>query len=115
MCTTKANKHTDCGFSIFVECGYDKSKNEQCIYQGDNYTSKFRDIMSNVLLKLTNIKYEEMIPLIIEEFESWKCSNICYMFKEEFNSKKGFKKVKYYCYLTRQYESAAHCTKPNSQ
>ena len=35
--TTKINKHTPSGYSIFTHCSFDKSKNKLNYYRGEEY------------------------------------------------------------------------------
>ena len=38
--TTKINKHTPSGYSIFTHCSFDESKNKPNYYRGDDYMKK---------------------------------------------------------------------------
>ena len=60
--TTKINKHTPSGCSLFTHCSFDTTKNKLDYYRGKNCTK-------NVFLKLKIINYEKegMIPLTNEE------------------------------------------------
>ena len=39
--TTKINKHTPSGYSIFTSCSFDESKNKLNYYRGKDCTKKF--------------------------------------------------------------------------
>ena len=39
--TTKINKHTPTGYSIFTNCSFDESKNKVSYYRGDDCMKKF--------------------------------------------------------------------------
>ena len=39
--TTKINKHTSSGYSIFTSCSFDESKNKINHYRGDDCMKKF--------------------------------------------------------------------------
>ena len=55
------------------------------------------------------MKKKEMIPLTIEENQSYHEQNICYICKKEFNTndKKSYK-VRDYCHYTGKHRGAAH-------
>ena len=40
-CTTKINKHIPSGYSIFIHCSFDESKNKLNYYRGDDCMEKF--------------------------------------------------------------------------
>ena len=50
--TTKINKHTPSGYSIFTHCSFDESKNKLNYYRGDDCMKKFcKDLRENILQK----------------------------------------------------------------
>ena len=49
--TTKINKHTPSGSSIFTHCSFDKSKNKLNYYRGKDCMKKFSKDLNNTLAK----------------------------------------------------------------
>ena len=87
--TTKINKHTPSGYSIFTNCSFDESKNKFNYYRGD-------DCM-------------EMISLTTEEKVHYNKQKVCYICKKEFdNNDKKQQKVRNHCHYTGKYRGAAH-------
>ena len=39
--TTKVNKHTPSGYSLFTHCSFDETKNKIDYYRGENCMKKF--------------------------------------------------------------------------
>ena len=78
--TTKINKHTPSGYSIFTQCSFDKSKNKLNYYRG-------KDCM------------KKLIPLTTEEKIYHNKQKTCYICKSEFNNndKKNYK-VRDHCH-----------------
>ena len=62
--TTKINKHTPSGYSIFTQCLFDESKNKINYYRGDHchYTGKYRGAAHNI----RNLRYKvpKEIPVV---------------------------------------------------
>ena len=116
--TTKINKHTPPGYSIFTHCSFDESKNKLNYYKKDDCMNKFcKDLRENVT-KIINYEKKKMIPLTTEEKIYHNKQNICYIWKKEFNNnnttkssslecKKNYK-VKDHHHYTGKYRGAAH-------
>ena len=65
--TTKVNKHTPSGYSIFTNCSFDESKNKISYYRGDDCMKKFcKDLRKNSI-KIINYEKKKMISLTTEE------------------------------------------------
>ena len=109
--TTKINKHTPSGYSLFTHCSFDTTKNKLDYYRGKN-------CMKNVCLdrrehatKIINYEKKEMIPLTKEEKKMHNEQKVCYICKKGFSTddkNKSHHKVKDHCHYTRKYRGAAH-------
>ena len=107
--TTKINKHTPSGYSIFTHCSFDKSKNKLNYYRGKDCMKKFSKDLREHISKITNYEKKKMIPLTTEEKIYHNKQKICYICKKEFNNndKKNYK-VRDHCHYTGKYRGAAH-------
>ena len=65
--TTKINKHTPTGYSIFTNCSLDESKNKISYYRGDDYMKKFCKDLRKHSTKIINFEKKKMIALTTEE------------------------------------------------
>ena len=65
--TTKINKHTPSGYSIFTHCSFDKSKNKFNYYRGKDCTKKFSKDLTEHASKIIDYEKKKMIPLTTEE------------------------------------------------
>ena len=99
LLTTKINKHTPSGYSIFTHCSFDESKNKLNYYRDRGCMKKFSKDLREHASKIIN--YEGKI-----------CHNkqkICYIWKKEFNNNdKKNHKVRDHCHYTGKYRGAAH-------
>ena len=95
--TTKINKHTPSGYSIFTHCSFIESKNKLNYCRGKDCMKKFSK------------EKKKMIPLITEEKIYHNKQKICYICKKEFNNneKKNYK-VRDHCHYMGKYRGAAH-------
>ena len=107
--TTKINKHTPLGYSIFTHCSFDKSKNKLNYYRGKGCMKKFSKDLREHASKLIDYEKKKMIPLTTEEKIYHNKQKICYICKKEFsnNEKKNYK-VRDHCHYTGKYRGAAH-------
>ena len=107
--TTKIDKHTPLGYSIFTHCSFDKSKNKLNYYRGKDCMKKFSKDLREHVSKITNYEKKKMIPLTAEEKIYHNKQKICYMCKKEFNNneKKNYK-VRDHCHYTGKYRGTAH-------
>ena len=60
--TTKINKHTPSGYSIFTHCSFDKSKNKLNYYRGEDCMTKFCKDLREHATKIFNYEKKDMIP-----------------------------------------------------
>ena len=102
--TTKINKHTPSGYSIFTSCSFDESKNKINYYRGDDCIKKFCKDLREHAMKIINYESKRMFSLKTEE-KIIINKIICYICKKEFNNDdKKQQKVKDHC----KYRGAAH-------
>ena len=108
--TTKINKHTPSGYSIFTHCSFDESKNKLNYYRGKDCMKKFSKDLREHASKIINYEKKKMIPLTTEEKIYHKKQKICYICKKEFNNNNGKKnyKVRDHYHYTGKYRGAAH-------
>ena len=69
--TTKINKHTPSGYSLFTHCSFDRTKNNLDNYRGKNCMKTFCLDLREHATKIINYEKKEMIPL------TKKFCNIC--------------------------------------
>ena len=107
--TSKINKHTPSGYSIFTSCSFDESKNKINYYRGDDCMKKFCKDLREHAMKIINYEKKKMILLTTEEKIHYNIQKICYICKKEFNNndKKNYK-VQDHCHYTGRYRGAAH-------
>ena len=60
--TTKINKHTPSGYSIFTHCSFDKSKHKLNYYRGEDCMTKFCKDVREHATKIINYEKRDMIP-----------------------------------------------------
>ena len=65
--TTKINKHTPSGYSIFTDCSFDESKNKLNYYRGKDCMKKFSKDLREHASKIINYEKKKMIRLRTEE------------------------------------------------
>ena len=62
--TTKINKHTPSGYSLFTHCSFDTSKdNKPDCYRGKSCMKNFCLDLKTHVTKIINYEKKEMIPL----------------------------------------------------
>ena len=107
--TTKINKHTPSGYSIFTNCSFDESKNKISYYREDDCMKKFCKDLREHVTKIINYEKKKMISLTTEEKVHYNKQKVCYICKKEFdNSDKKQQKVRDHCHYTDKYRGAAH-------
>ena len=65
--TTKMNKHTPPGYSLFIHCSFDTTKNKPDYYRGKNCMKNFCLDLKEHATKIINHEKKEMIPLTKKE------------------------------------------------
>ena len=109
--TTKINKHTLSGYSLFTHCSFDTTKNELDYYRGKNCMKNFCLDLREHATKIINSEKKEMIPLIKKEEKKHNKQEVCYICKNGFStddSNKKYHKARDHCHYTRKYRGAAH-------
>ena len=78
--TTKINKHTLSGYSIFTSCSFDESKNKlNYYYRGIDCMKKFcKDLKEHATRKI-NYEKKKIIPLTKEEKINYNDQQMLYM------------------------------------
>ena len=85
--TTKINKHTPSGYSIFTHCSFNESKNKLNYYRGDDCMKKFCKDLRTHSTKIINYEQKKMMPLTTKEEIYHDKQKLCYICKKEFNNK----------------------------
>ena len=107
--TTKINKHTPSGYSIFTSCSFDESKNKLNYYRGKDCMKKFCKDLKEHATRIINYEKKKIIPLTKEEKINYNDQQICYICKKEFDkSDKKHHKVRDHCHYTGKCRGAAH-------
>ena len=83
--TTKINKHTPSGYSIFTHYSFDKSKSKLNYYRGEDCMTKFCKGLREHATKIFNYEKKDMIPLTKKEGENYNNQKVCYICKKEFD------------------------------
>ena len=104
--TTKINRHTPSGYSIFTHCSFDKSKNKLNYYRGEDCIKRFCKDLKEHATKIINCEKKVIAPLTKEEKEDYNNQKVCYICKKEFIDDK----VRDHCHYTGKYRGAAHNT-----
>ena len=92
--TEKKAVHKASGYFLITCCSFDKSENERKYYRGKDCKKMFCNDLKEQANKIINYEMKEMIPLTIEEEESYENQEICYIFEKKFGTNKNNKKVK---------------------
>ena len=107
--TTKINKHTPLGYSIFTSCSFDESKNKLNYYRGKDCMKKFCKDLKEHATRIINYEKKKIIPLTKKEKINYDDQQICYICKNEFDkSDKKHHKVRDHCHYTGKCRGAAH-------
>ena len=67
LLTTKINKHTPSGYSLFTHCSFDTAKNRLDYYRGKNCVKNFCLDLREHTTKIINYEKKEMTPLTKKE------------------------------------------------
>ena len=94
--TEKKVEHIPSGYSLLTCCSFDKSKNEQKYYRGEDCMIMFCRDLKKQSMKIINYEKKEMIPLTNERNESYENQKNCHICEQEFctdeNNEKEFLK-----------------------
>ena len=116
--TTKINKHTLSGYSIFTSCSFGESKNKLNYYRGKDCMKKFCKDLKEHATRITNYENKKISPLTKEKKKNYNDQKVCYICKKEFDTihttkssslerKKNYK-VRDHCHYTGKYRGADH-------
>ena len=90
--TTKINKHTLSGYSLFTHCSFDTTKNKLDYYRVKNCMKNFCLDLREHATKIINYEKKEMTPLTKKEREFHNMQKVCHIckkvFRTDYNSKK---------------------------
>ena len=75
--TTKINKHTPSGYSLFTDCSFDFKKRKLDCYIDKDCMEKFCKDLKDHATKIINYEKKEIIPLTDEENKSYKKLKVC--------------------------------------
>ena len=106
--TTKINKHTPLGYSIFTHCSFNESKNKLNYYRGDDCMKNFCKDLREHPTKIINYEKKKVIPLTTKEEIYHNRQKACYICKKEFDNNDKKNKVRDQCHYTGKYRGAAH-------
>ena len=112
--TTKINKHTPSGYSLFTQCSFDTTKNKLDYYRGKNCMKNVCLDLREHATKIINYEKKKMIPLTKEEKRAHLISRrsyICKKKKKKFSTddkNKKYHKIGDHCHYTGKYRGAAH-------
>ena len=81
--TTKINKHTPSGYSLFTYFLFDTAKNKLDYYRGKNCMKNFCLDLKEHATKVINYEKKEMIPLTKKEEKMHNKQKVCYIFKKD--------------------------------
>ena len=84
--TTKINKHTPSGYSIFTSCSFNESRNKLNYYRGKDCMKKFCIDLKEHAMRIINYEKKKIIPLTKEEKINYNDQQICYICKKEFDT-----------------------------
>ena len=104
--TTKINKHTPSGYSLFTHCSFDTTKNKLDYYRGKNRMKKFCLDLKEHATKIINYEKKEMIPLTKKEEKKHNKQEACHICKKRFPTNDNNKID--HCHYTGKYRGAAH-------
>ena len=84
--TTKINKHTPSGYSLFTHCSFDKTKNKLDYYRGKNCMKNSCLDLREHATKIVNYEKKKIIPLTEQEEKKHKKQEVWYIFKKGFST-----------------------------
>ena len=109
--TTKMNKHTPSGYSLFTRCSFDSKENKLDCYRGEACTKKFCEDLKKYVKRIINYEKKEMILLTKKEQNMHDKAKACHICKERFSTdlnNEKYHKVRDHCHYTGKYRGAAH-------
>ena len=80
--TTKINKYTPSGYSLFTQCLFDTTKNELDYYRGKNGMKNLCLDLREHVTKIFNYEKKEMVPLTKKEQKNHNKQKVCHICKK---------------------------------
>ena len=93
LSTTKINKNTPSGYSLFTHCSLDRTKNKLDYYRGKNCMKNFCLDLREHATKISNYEKKEMIPLTKKEEKKHNKQEVCYICKKGFSTDIAIKNI----------------------
>ena len=90
--TTKKNKHTPSGYSLFTHCSFDATKHNLDYYRSKNCKKNFCMDLREHATKIINYDKKEMIPLPKKEEKMHNEQKNCFTCKKRFSTDDDKKK-----------------------
>ena len=81
--TTKINKHTPSGYSLFTQCSFDATKNKHEKFVEVNCMKNFCLDLREQATTVINYEKKEMIPLTKKEEKKHNKQKVCHKCKKE--------------------------------
>ena len=109
--TTKINKHTPSGYSLFIHCSFDTTKNKLDYYRDKNCLKNLCLDLREHATKIINYEKEEMILLTKRKEKKHNKKEVCHICQKRFStddSNKKYHKVRDHCHYTGKYRGAVH-------
>ena len=91
--TTKINKHTPPGYSLFTQCSFDETKSKIDYYRGRNCMKNFCLDLKKHATKIIHYEKKEMIPLTKKEEKKYNKQKVCHICKKGFRTDDSDKKI----------------------
>ena len=82
--TTKVNKHTACGYSLFINFSFDSNKNKHDYKKGENCTKNFCKKLKECATEIINFGKEVNVTINKRREKSYYKQRIYYIYKKEF-------------------------------
>ena len=82
--TTKLNKHTPSGNSLFTKCSFDTTKNKLAYYRSKNCKGNFCLDLREHATKIINYQKKEMIPLTKKEEKKHNKQKVYHICRKDF-------------------------------
>ena len=109
--TTKINKHTTSGYSLFTHCSFDTTKNKLDCYRSKYCMKNFCLDLREHVAKIINYGKKEMTPLTKKEDKNHNKEKACHICKKRFSTddnNKKYHRVRDHYQYTGKYRGAAH-------
>ena len=70
--TSKLSDHTECGYSLFTQCSFDRNKNKHSYYRGKYCMKKFSEDQRKHATEIIKHEKKEILTITKEEQESYR-------------------------------------------